>query len=213
MLGIHNLELQLKMLSFDKLKTGNSLIDIILMTLVLSCITFVCHYATNYIENFTNMLKNMTFVSYIFRTYIVEYEGKIASMSNIYDSRLNQTKIFSDRFSALWNHIINHIGDNSSIRVIKEYSFENPSHIKKSDTVKDMDMGIYMVIQHERFVISEKLGIYAYTFIHSETEEPDKNSSIKSFNKIEKITIQLFSYKSDVSTIKNFVENITRNYV
>jgi hypothetical protein len=212
MLGINNLELQLKMLSFDKLKTGNSLIDTILMTLVLSCITFACHYVNNYVEVFTNMLKNMSFTSYIFRTYIVEYEGKIASMSNIYDSRLNQTKIFSDRFSALWNHIINNIGDNSSIRVIKEYSFENPSNMKKIETVKDIDMGIYMVIQRERFVISEKLGIYAYTFIHSETQDADKKSDIKSFNKMEKITIQLFSYKSDVSTIKNFVENITNEY-
>jgi ATP-dependent 26S proteasome regulatory subunit len=211
MSGIENLILQLKMLSFNKIKTGNSAIDTIVMTVVLSCITFVCHYVNDYFAPLINKIYTVSVMSYIFHTNIVEYEGKIASMSNMYDSKLYQTKIFSDRFSALWDYVINNIGDNDTIRVIKEYSFENPSNIKKNDSIFDIDLGVYMVIQRERFIISEKLGIYAYAFIKSETQEPDKNNR-SGFNKIEKITIQLVSYKSNVKTIKNFVEQITRNY-
>jgi hypothetical protein len=211
MSGIENLMLQLKMMSFNQIKTGNSAIDTIVMTLVLSCITFACHYINNNIMPLLIKMSDISFIHYMYHTYIVEYEGKIASMSNVYDSKLNQTKIFSDRFSALWSHIINNVGDNNSIRVIKEYSFENPSNIKANTSIPDIDSGTYVVIQRERFVISEKLGIYAYTFIQSETQEPDKTNRT-GFNKIEKITIQLVSHKSNVSTIKNFVDNITREY-
>ena len=35
----------------------------------------------------------------------------------------------------------------------------------------------------------------------------------KQINRIEKVTIQLFSYKSDINIIKNFVENITKKYL
>ena len=65
-------------------------------------------------------------------------------------------------------------------------------------------------------VESKELQIYAYTKICNEEKEDDKsskNNNSKTINKIEKITIQLFSYKSDINTIKDFVEKITQNYL
>ena len=225
MLGVGNLELQLKMMSgnvfnmilFDKIKTGDPIIDGILTTLILSIITFLFQYLNNYLIDFIDMLKNINFdyKSWFQTKYIVEYDGKIALTTNFYDSKLNQTSTFSDRFKALWSYIIQNVGDNNSIRVIKEYSFENPSYSRNFDNKRDL--GIYMVTQQDKFLISEKLGIYAYTSINSETQEQDNkgsnNKDSKSSSKIEKITIQLFSYKSDVDTIKNFVEDLTKNYL
>lgn len=223
MLGVGNLELQLKMMSgsvfnmilFDKLKTGDPILDAILTTLILSCITFLFQYLNNYLLDFIEIIKtiNLDYNSWFQKKYIVEYDGKIALTTNFYDSRLNQTSTFSDRFKALWVYIIKNVGDNNSIRVIKEYSFENPS--RNYDNKRDL--GIYMVTQQDKFLISEKLGIYAYTSINSEIQEQDNTNNnskdTKSSNKIEKITIQLFSYKSDVNTIKNFVENLKHEYL
>lgn len=225
MIGVGNLDWQLKMMSgsvfnmilFDKLKTGDPILDGILTTLILSCITFLFQYLNNYLLDFMDFLKNINidYTSWFQTKYIVEYDGKIALTTNFYDSKLNQTSTFSDRFKALWSHIIQNVGDNNSIRVIKEYSFENPSYNRNFDNKRDL--GIYMVTQQDKFVISEKLGIYAYTSINSETQEQDnKNNNSKdskSSSKIEKITIQLFSYKSDVDTIKNFVEKLTQDYL
>ena len=202
-----DLELQLKMILFDKLKTG----DPILTTIILSFITFLFQYLNGYLLYFIDLLKefNFDYQSWFQKKYIVEYDGKIALTTNIYDSRLNQTSLFSDRFKALLRYIIENVEHNKTVNRIKEYSFENPS---KNIDYTDRDLGIYMVTQQDKFVISEKLGIYAYTSINSETQESDSKDS-KQTSKFEKITIQLFSYKSDVNTIKNFVEDLTTKYL
>jgi SpoVK/Ycf46/Vps4 family AAA+-type ATPase len=72
-----------------------------------------------------------------------------------------------------------------------------------------------MVIQNRKFLISKEYQIYAYTKIMNDDKEEDKNSknNNKSVSKLEKISIQLFSYKSDIHTIKEFVENITKKYL
>ena len=217
MFGVGNLELQLKMMSgsvfnmilFDKLKTGDPILDAILTTSILSCITFLFQYLNNYLLDFIDFFKSISFDNWFQKKYIVEYDGKIALTTNIYDSRLRQTSSFSDRFKALWIYIIENVEDNKTINCIKEYSFENPSNYKTN-----RDLGIYMVTQKDKFVISEKLGIYAYTSIYSEIQEQEnKKRDSKDSSKIEKITIQLFSYKSDVNTIKNFVEDLKQKYL
>ena len=64
MIGVGNLDLQLKMMSgsvfnmilFDKLKTGDPILDAILTTLILSCITFLFQYLNNYLLDFMDFL-------------------------------------------------------------------------------------------------------------------------------------------------------------
>jgi chaperone BCS1 len=73
-----------------------------------------------------------------------------------------------------------------------------------------------MVNQKDKFLISEKFEIYAYTYIDSETSgDNEKAGSTKRTNlqKTERIIVQLYSYKNDVETIKQFVEDITAKYV
>jgi len=225
MFGVGNLDLQLKMMSgsvfnmilFDKLKTGDPILDAILTTFILSCITFLFQYLNSYLIDFMDYIKiiNLEYENWFKTKYIVEYDGKIALTTNFYDSKLNQTNTFSDRFKALWFYIIENISDNNTITTIKEYSFENPSNHFKN---RERDLGIYMVTQDNKFLISKKLDIYAYTSINREIQEQDNKNSTggkdsKSSSKIEKITIQLFSYKSDVNTIKNFVEQLTSDYL
>jgi DNA replication protein DnaC len=224
MLGIGNLDLQLKMMSgsvfnmiiFDKIKTGNTIFDAMITTFILSCIAFLSQYINNYLLELIYFIKEFNFdINSWFRTkYIVEYDGKISLSTNFFDCKLNQTSAFSDRFKALWSYIISNVGENKTVNFIKEYSFENPSCFDSSDK---RDLGIYMVVQRDAFLISKKQEIYAYTSINSEVQEQDNknsnNKDAKSSSKIEKITIQLYSYKSDVDTIKNFVEELTNNYL
>lgn len=214
-------DFQLKMLSsnvfnmflFDKIKSGDPVIDGIIITLFLSLITLLLQNLNYYIINFINNFKFINFqYNWFQKKYIVEYDGKVYLRQNFNDNKLNQTNIFSDRFKALWYHIIENIGDNNTIRVIKEYSCDNTCDYYNIN--KNLDMGSYMVVQKDYFLISEKLGIYAHTYIHSEIQEKNNTSNTekKSYN-IEKITIQLFSYKSDVNIIKNFVKTLTEKYL
>ena len=73
-----------------------------------------------------------------------------------------------------------------------------------------------MVIQNEKFLISKDMEIYAYATINAETQEIDDketNKKTKPTSKIEKIRIELFSYKSSVKQIKDYVENLTTKYL
>jgi chaperone BCS1 len=202
----------LNMVLFDKLKTGNTLYDTFIISVILSVITYLSRVVNDYSSDIFLSMKKIDYdlTYWFYHKNIVEYEGKIGLTTTYYDNNLNQTNSFSDRFKALWFYIIENINNNGTINYIKEYSFDNYS--KNSER----DFGIYMVIQNTKFLISKEHHIYAYTKITTEDKEEDKksnNKNSKSISKLEKISIQLFSYKSDISTIKKFVENITKNYL
>ena len=220
MFAIGGIDTQLKLMYgnilnvvlFDKLKTGNIAYDTFITTVIITFITYVTRFLNDTYYNLIESIKYSDYhlASWYYNKNIVEYDGKIALTTTYYDNNLNQTNSFSDRFKALWIHIISNVNDNKTIKHIKEYSFDNFSNNNKRD------FGIYMVIQNTKFVISKELEIYACTKICNEDKEEDKsskNTNSKTLNKIEKITIQLFSYKSDINTIKDFVENITKNYL
>jgi hypothetical protein len=198
---------------FDNFKTGNKILDAFITTMFFSFASYLIQLLNNNFYFFIFSLKTFDydyFKSCFYKKKIVEYDGKIGLTTTYYDNNLNQTNSFSDRFKALWFHIIENISENESINHIKEYSFDNYSRNNKRD------LGIYMVIQNTQFLISKTHQIYAYTKICNEDQEDDKNSknkNSKKVNKFEKIIIQLFSYTSDINTIKEFVENITKKYL
>ena len=203
----------LNMIVFDKFKTGKPVIDAFITTVVLTAVTYLFQFINTNFTKFIKMINlfDYEFEGFFYKKHIVEYDGKIALSTTYYDSELNQSNSFSDRFRALWIYIIEHANENSTITHIKEYSFGNTSYNK------NRDLGIYMVIQTEKFLISKEHQIYACTTIQNEEQDDDNKKSndrySKKMNRIEKVTIQLFSYKSDIHIIKEFVENITKNYL
>ena len=197
----------LNMIIFDKFKSGVPIIDALVTTVVLTISTYLLQFINKTLYDLIENIKTINFEQVFYKKNIVEYEGKIGLSTTYYDNNLNQTNTFSDRFKALWLHIIQNVSDNSSIKHIKEYSFDN------SYSKNQRDVGIYMVIQNTNFLISKEHQIYAYTKISNEEKDEEKKSKNKNVVKIEKINIQLFSYKSSIIVIKEFVENITNNYL
>ena len=202
----------LNMIIFDKFKTGTPFIDAFVTTMLLTGVTYIFQYINYHFFKLIDAIQNMDYdvKHWFYKKNIVEYEGKIALSTGFYDGCLNQSNTFSDRFKALWDFIIKNISDNVTINHIKEYSFNNKTNNN------GRDLGTYMVVQSEKFLISKQHGIYAYTTIHGEEtdeDEPSKNKIEKKKNRMEKIVIKLFSYKSDTNAIKDFVENITKEYI
>jgi chaperone BCS1 len=197
------------MIVFDKFKTGKPIFDAFITTIVLTAVTYIFQFMNDKALDFIRLIQTFEydFESMIYTKNMVEYDGKIALSTGYYESTLNQSNTFSDRFKALWNHIIENVSDNDTINHIKEYSFGNNSY-------KERDLGIYMVVQSKKFLISKEHQIYAFTTIDTEDPESEKKSDkSKGVSRIEKIVIKLFSYKSSIIVIKEFVENITNNYL
>jgi len=203
----------LNMTIFSVIKTNDPILDGLITTFVLYLVTYLFEFINIYnIKNFFFNTRNLHFQKFFYNLQSIEYEGKICSSTNFYDSRLHNSTSFSDRFKALWTYIISNIDNNDTIKSIKEYSFSNPNDSKNNSR----DLGIYIVNQENSFLISKEYEIYAYTLINTETSEADKNEETREkgkMSRIDKIVIQLFSYKSNVEVIKNFVENITEKYI
>jgi hypothetical protein len=204
------------MILFEQLKTGDPIKDAIITTIILTCMSYIIQNFYNIIKDkiSTNTLYKTSPLDFIYKRYAIEFEGKISSSTNYFDNSLYQTSAFSARFKALWKHIIDNIKQNSSINRIKEYHITGTRYNNQSE--ENRDVGVYMVNQRDRFLISEKYQIYAITEVSSEQEEnedKDSNKKTKYSNQIDKIKIEVFSYKSDIEQIKNYIDIITNQYL
>ena len=197
-------EMAINSVLYNKLKTGDGgIINIILLTLIMSIINYVVRQATYYMEDIEiQKILNIEFLLHkLYKKNSVEYEGKISCGVGLYNLEFKQTSVFGKRFKALWEYIIAEIDKNPSIHSIKEQTLS-----KKEDE-------IYMVNQKDKFLVCKDLEIYAYTYTENETakkEDEEKNSRNKTTTNI---IIELYSYKSRTETIKLFVENITMEYM
>ena len=127
LINMGNINTQLKMMSnnvfnmvlFDKLKTGNPIIDAMLTTLVLYCITYICQKLNCVDWTSTSIYDMGTLLEYYGNRFKIlnkiDYTGQTSLCTNVYDNSLNHSHIFSDRFKALWFYIIQNINDNNTI--------------------------------------------------------------------------------------------------
>jgi hypothetical protein len=121
---------------------------------------------------------------------------------------------FSDTFKAVWNEIdiiISNVEKNNTIYSLKEFciGFSTNSIRSYDNTVSD---NMYIICQKKAFLLNKELEIYAYAIFTIDNIEGSGGGN-KTTVIIEKITVQLFSYKTSLSDIKTFVENITTKYL
>lgn len=190
-------------LLLDKLKAkDSSILNMIFFTIMLSIANyFTKHLSYKMEEMDLASLLNYEFLLHTFRKKnSIEFEGKITYGTALYCGELKQTSVFSDRFKAIWEHIIGTTNTNPTIHSIKEHAIE------KTDT------SIYMVNQKDKFLISDELQIYAYTYIKDESSSGDSKEN-RTVSKVSNIVIELYSYKSNIEIIKSYIDNITHTYL
>jgi hypothetical protein len=191
----------LKMEAYNNFKSNNPWVQTFYTMFILTLVT----YFTNFIKKNISIEK-MHFFMKLFETsfnlkYMVQYEGKISTVNCQYNQKLVISNAFSDNFKALWD-FINNIEDNN-IHEIKEF-FSNYDIIEKST---------YIVSQTNHFLLDNNLKIHAKTNISYEDAETSREDRKVITGKNQKITIELYSYISNVTIIKNFVHDITRKYL
>jgi SpoVK/Ycf46/Vps4 family AAA+-type ATPase len=116
-----------------------------------------------------------------------------------FSCQFTQSIVFSDQFKALWNHIIKDVDENDTIRHIKEYMLGTSNET------------IYMVNQYNQFLVCPKKQIYAISYIRQNAETHEKRTG--DTNKIDYIIVELFSKKNGVKEIKDYVDEITKEYL
>lgn len=189
-------------LIFDKVKSkdNGSFLTMIFFTIMLSLTNYLSRQFSYFMDDvdFKKILNYDFILHQFYKKNSIHFEGKITHSVSFYSGELAQTSVFSDRFKALWEYISEQANTNRTIHGIKEF---------KTDKSDD---GIFIVNQNDKFMISKEHDIFAFT--HEQKEASDEK---KSKNKASSTTIliELFSYKSDIDTIKSVVDNITKNYL
>ena len=200
----------LKMFLFDKFKTNNSFINTILSTLLFSFITYSTNYLYNYlhdnldVKNIFNDINifDIKQLFYTKNTLILEV-SKSYSIS-LYSNA--ESTNYSNRFKAIWNHIMLNINNNDTIFKIKEeYQIIN----KKNVNFNNENLDTFFVDQNKYFKLTE--DIYVYTKINKKENTQSKNEAQEILLTL--INIQIYSYKYTISELKNYVDDITNKYI
>lgn len=209
---LSSLQNSINMSLFSYLKISSPFINVIISTFGLSLMSYFARVMQDCdLKKFNITSVNLKYL--FFKKNMVIIEGKKSTYSSGYERSIFVSSLYSDRFNALLSYIIRNIENNGSIYEIKEIGGSVISNweLKEAKELKDYQNELFLVTQEKEFLIDETLKIYAITRIYTETEE-DKGAN-KNTAKLDKFVIKLFSYKTDVKTIKNFIDDITENYL
>lgn len=197
----------MRLILFNKLKTGDPIIDALLTTAVLSIFSWsVTWIYENQIDRF---LSNFTFddlKSYFYRKNTIVIEGRRSSTTSAYNSSYTVTSAYSNRFKAIWDYIIKNIKDNNTIFKLKESHTNYQSSNKFDERQKNMDL--FMVFQNKHFIIDKDIYVKTVTELESDNDKEEKKSI-----RVDKITIYIYSYKLSMQQLIEYVDEITRKYL
>ena len=196
-----------KMTLFNYIKTDNPVFNAIISTMLISLFGCIINYIYD-TRLYESLLKiSLDDIKYLFtRKNTVVIEGKKSSIICTYNASNTVTSVYSNRFKAIWNYIIENIDNNNTIFRIKEsHTNFQSSGISERRQISD----IFMVFQNKHFKIDD--NIFVKSEIEEEESGDDKES--KSKTKTDKITINVYSYIYSVSYIKKYIDNITEKYL
>jgi hypothetical protein len=169
-------------------------------------------YIVNYLYDYGihNTLGKLSFhdiKNWFFKKNMIVIEGKRSSITSSYSLAYTVSSLYSDRFKAIWNYIINNIEKNKTIYCIKE-SHTNFQSSGSNYENKSKNVDIFMVFQNSHFRIDD--NIYVKAEIEQESSNDDKD---KINTKTDKIIISVYSYVYSLSYLKKYIDNITEKYL
>ncbi len=200
-----------RMIMFNNIKTGDPIVDAFFTTFILGCFSWLITWI--YDNGIDTQLKHLTVdnvKNWFYNKRSIVIEGKRSSSTSAYGGgSYYVTAIYSDRFKALWNYIINTIETNPTIYKIKESHSNCQSSLNlrsNNDRYKNFDM--FLVYQSKHFKIDEDIYVHAEIESENESNEKDKMSV-----KTDKITITIYSYTHSLTYLKKYIDDITIKYL
>ena len=193
----------MRMSIFSAIKTNNTIIDTFLSTIIITAITYFIkflHTNLNYnvISKPIDILKSL-----IYKKYSISFEGKQTFAMTRYDAVPNISTCFTDTFKAIFHDIISNTSTNENIYSIKEYITCKKHYDDK------IDADLYIIKQTTPILYNKELQIYIKT---ESIKEYDNNQKNKDNVKIESIIITLYSYKTNIQGLQDFIEEIKEKY-
>ena len=150
--------------------------------------------------------------SYFMRKYSIVIEGKHITGIDSYSRRpLTIANTFSKNFRAILFRVVQKIDDMKDVCELKEFA----TNIIKGD-YEEKDSGevksVFTVSQKHPFLLDAEKEIYCIVKETGEHREDGPGIVSKNETRLVKFSIHIFSYKSDISIIKEFVKTLKMEY-
>lgn len=205
---------------FSKIQTGNVVVDAIISSMVLA----LCSYFVRKMALYSNDIPILhidtlqeTLKSYFYKKHSLQIEGKKTISPPLYSNSQNISLVFSNRFKAIWHHLIETMNENTTINEVKEIcnmiTCSRPRYDENGCQLEsNEDMDLLVVSQTRPFLLNKELEIYANVeFRNNETSNGDKKSKMDS--KVEDIILTLYSYHQTVDKIREYVDVLKGKYL
>ena len=126
---------------------------------------------------------------FFFKKNTIIIEGRRSSVTSSYTFTQTISAAYSNRFKAVWYHIINNIEKNKTIYKIKETHTNYQSSVSNINEDRRKISDMFMVYQNKYFVLD------SYIFAKVEFEyESDKDDKEKTSVRTDKISLYIYSY-------------------
>ena len=194
-----------KMTMFNYLKTGNPIFDAIFSTIAISAMGYIM----NFLFERQNIFYKFSFDDikcFFYKKNTIVIEGRRSAVTSCYSYTQSISSSYSNRFKAIWYHIISNIEKNNTIYKIKEAHSNFQS--STNDDAKRQNLDIFIVFQNKHFKIDENI------FVKAEFEQEEtKDDKEKVNSKTDKITIHIYSYTYSLSYLVKYLDDITENFL
>lgn len=196
-------------LLFNQIKTGDPIIDAFLTTIILGIFSWLVNWIyDNQFDRFFTSFSFDDIKSYFFKKNIIIIEGRTSSITSSFTYTQSISSAYSDRFKALWNHIIKNIENNKTIYKIKENHTNYQSSVNNINEDRRKISDLFMVYQNKDFLIDD--NIYSKAEIQYESDKDDKE---KMSVRTDKIILHIYSYKYSMIELIQYVDKITEKYL
>lgn len=156
------------------------------------------------------------FMSTFYRRHTIQIEGKQTTAISSYNTRqVNVISLFSDNFKAILEYVLSRISQMKDVYQLKEFTLQN-MYSGKTDSYQEegtpeflkTSNSILSVLQNMPFLLDKEKQIFCTVSENSEAHQDTKINS-----RLVRFSIRLFSYKSDVSVLKTFLDDIRLEYL
>jgi ABC-type Na+ transport system ATPase subunit NatA len=196
----------------NQLRNGEStnIVKLVSVALVVGLVAWVYEYATG--ENqrgFKELIYEWR--SYVQRKHCIIIEGKHATGIDHYSRRpITIANTFSKNFRAVLFHVVQHVNTMPDIRELKEFATNiiKGEHYegKGAEDVKT----IFTVSQKTPFLLDAAKEIYCT--IKEAGEQRETEGMSKTESRIVKFHIAIFSYKTNVAELADYIRRLKSTY-
>lgn len=151
--------------------------------------------------------------SYVQRKHVIVIEGKHSTGVDHYSRRpLVIANTFSKNFRAILFHVVKRIDSMDDVRELKEFATNiiKGEHYEGATGPTDDVKTIFTVSQKTPFLLDADKEIYCS--IKETGEQRDSDNVSKTETRVVKFNINVFSYKSNVGVLKEYVNGLKTTY-